>query len=185
MKLKANRMEALADGIFAIVMTIMVVSLSEVLNFSNPLKNIDFYKLFITLGDDFLVYAVSFLILGILWFEHHWQFHFIKYIDPVLVFINIVFLMLLCLVPFSTMLLGNHLNFFAPLLFFEINILILFSILHLHWLYVVRKDHLTDAVLGKNVLSRQRSICLFSIIITLLAIVLTFLINNMGGMKIV
>ena len=48
MKLNANRMEALADGIFAIVMTVMIVSLSELLNFSNPTRNADFYKLFLT-----------------------------------------------------------------------------------------------------------------------------------------
>lgn len=174
MKLKVNRMEALTDGIFAIVMTIMIVSLSEVFNFSNPINNADFYELFFTLIDDFFVYMASFIILGILWFEHHWQFHFIKYIDPVLVFINIIWLMFLCLIPFSTMLLGNHLKFFASMFIFEINILIAFSILHLHWIYAIHKGRLVEAV-DKKTLPRYRNICLYPIIITFFALVLTFL----------
>jgi uncharacterized membrane protein len=143
-KLKVNRMEALADGIFAIVMTIMLVSLSEIFTFSSPLKEADFYKLLSSLGDDFGVYVASFLILGILWFEHHRQFHFIKYVDPVLVLINIVWLMFVCLIPFSTMLLGNHPQFSAPVLFFGLNILAAFSFLRIHWVYAVHKGRLTQ-----------------------------------------
>ena len=179
MKLNANRMEALADGIFAIVMTVMVVSLSELLNFSNPTRNADFYKLFLTLGDDFLVYAVSFLILGVLWFEHHWQFHFIKQIDPVLVLINIVCFIFLCLVPFSTMLLGNNLKFLAPALLFEFNILIVFSILYIHWVYAIHEGRLIEA-LDKKTLLKYRKVSLFSIIIILMAIILTFLYHYLN-----
>lgn len=177
MKLKTNRMEALVGGIFAIVMTIMIVSLSEVLNFTNPVKDSDFYRLFLSLGDDFIVYAVSFSILGILWLEHHWQFHFIKHIDPVLVFINIVWLMFLCLIPFSTMLLGNHYNFLAPVLAFEFNILIVFLILYIHWVYAAHKGRLMEASLDRKTLSKHRNIGLFLIIFALFAIALTFLNN--------
>lgn len=179
MKLKTNRMEALVDGIFAIVMTIMIVSLSEVLNFTNPAKDADFYKLLSSLGVDFLIYAVSFLILGILWFEHHWQFHFIKHIDPVLVFINIVWLMFLCLIPFTTMLLGNHYNFLTPALILEFNILIVFLILYIHWAYATHKGRLVEASLDRKTLSKRRNIGLFLMIFTLLVIVLTLLNNSL------
>jgi uncharacterized membrane protein len=177
MKLKASRMEALVDGIFAIVMTIMIVSLSEVFNFSNPVKNIDFHKFFSTLREDFIAYMVSFLILGILWFEHHWQFHFIKFIDPMLVFINIVWLMFLCLIPFSTMLIGNHPDFYAPILLFEFNTLIVFSLLYIHWAYAVHKGRLIEITLNKKSSLKHMGTCLIPIIITLLAMVFSFLSN--------
>lgn len=174
MKLKTNRMEALVDGIFAIIMTIMIVNLSEILSFTNPLKNTDFYVLFLNLGNDFIIYAVSFLILGILWFEHHWQFHYIKHIDPVLVFINIVWFMFVCLIPFLTMLMGNHVDFFAPILVFQFNILIVFLILHVHWAYVTRQSHLIEESLDKKNISRHGKIGLCIIFFMLLVIVLTF-----------
>ncbi|MDD5096865.1 MAG: TMEM175 family protein [Candidatus Omnitrophica bacterium] len=177
MKLKSSRMETLVDGIFAIIMTIMVVSLSEIFSFANPVKNIDFYKFLSTLSEDFIAYILSFLILGILWFEHHWQFHFIKYIDPVLVFINILWLMFLCLIPFSTMLLGNHPSFFAPVLLFELNILIVFSLLYIHWGYAIHKGRLVEITLNKKSSLKHMGTCLFPIMITLCAIILSFLSN--------
>lgn len=177
MKLKVSRMEALVDGIFAIVMTIMIVSLSEVFSFSNPTKDSDFYKLFSVLSEDFIAFMVSFLILGILWFEHHWQFHFIKYIDPVLVFINIVWLMFLCLIPFSTMLLGNHPYFSVPAILFEFNILIVFLLLYIHWAYAIHKGRLIEITLNKKSSIKHMGTCLIPIIIILIAIVWS-LLNN-------
>jgi len=170
MKLKASRMEALVDGIFAIIMTIMIVSLSEVFNFSNPVKNVEFYKFFSTLSEDFIAFMISFLILGVLWFEHHWQFHFIKYIDPVLVFINIIWLMFLCLIPFSTMLLGNNPNFSAPVLLFEFNTLIVFLLLYVHWAYAIHKGRLIEVTLNKKSSLKHMGACLFPVVITLIAI---------------
>lgn len=179
MKLKASRMETLIDGIFAIVMTVMVITLSEVLNFSKPMNNSDFHKLFLSLGLDFFTYVVSFLILGILWFEHHWQFHYIRFIDPVLVFINVVWLIFLCLIPFTTMLLGNHPKFLAPELFFEFNILIVFLILHIHWVYATHQGRLMELTSEAKKVSKRRDVCLFPIIITLLAIISSLLNNSL------
>jgi len=173
-KLNTNRLKALVDGIFAIIMTIMIVSFSEVLSFVKPDSNADFYILFLSLVDDLIAYALSFLILGILWFGHHWQFHFIKHIDPMLVFINIIWLMFLCLIPFSTMLLGDHYNFFAPVFTFELNIFIVLSILHIHWAYAAHKGRLTELSLDVKTISKYRSVGLSLIIIILLAMVLTF-----------
>lgn len=173
MKLKTSRMEALTDGIFAIVMTIMIVGLSEILTFRGALKNEDFYKLFLSLTDDFLSYIISFLILGGLWFDHHWQFHYIKNIDPVLVFINIIWFMFICTIPFSTALLGDYPNFFAPGIAFEINILIVFLILHIHWVYATHKNHIVDASLDRKIVSRHKNIGLILIIVVLFEIALT------------
>jgi uncharacterized membrane protein len=173
MKLNTNRMEALVDGIFAIVMTVMIISLNEVLNLAHPTCNGDFYKLFSSIGDDFVIYALSFLILGALWFEHHWQFHFIKRIDPMLVFINIIWFIFLCVVPFSTMLFGNFYTFFVPVFVFELNIFIVFMILHIHWLYATHQGRLTEAPLDKKILSRHGNFGLFLIIIMLFVIILT------------
>ena len=164
MKLKTARMEALTDGIFAIVMTVMMVGLTEIFNI-NPASDADFYKLFSSLGNDFIAYTASFLILGVLWFEHHWQFNYIKNVDPMLVFINIMWFIFVCLIPFTTMLLGNHPKFFAPMIVFELNILIVFSILHIHWVYATHKNHLTEESLESKVVFRHgRSVLLLIVV---------------------
>ena len=173
-KLKTNRIEALTDGIFAIVMTIMIVSMSELLKTNNFSKEADYCILFTSLWDDFASYAISFMLLGVLWLAHHWQFQHISYIDPPLVFINIIWFMFICLIPYSTMMLGDHPDFFAPVLAFECNILIVFLILYVQWTYVTKRKHLIGPSLDQNTISRQRNIMLSPIIITIAAITISY-----------
>ena len=169
MKLDTDRLETLTDGIFAIVMTVMIVSLAEVLNFTG-LKERDFHKFFFGLRNDFISYALSFLILGFLWFEHHWQFHYIKHIDPILTLLHILWFMFMCLIPFSTLLAGNHPGFFAPLFVFEGNILIVSALLYANWVYATHHHRLVEPSLTKEIIRGHRTMGLSLITITLIAI---------------
>lgn len=181
MKLKTNRIEALTDGIFAIVMTIMVVSMSELMKFDKFAKEDDYRKLFADLGGDFVSYAISFMLLGVLWLAHHWQFHYISYIDPPLVFINIAWFMFICLIPFSTMMLGDHPDFFAPVFAFECNILIVFVILYIQWAYVIGRKHLIGTLLDAKIISQQRNVVLSLIAIALFAIAISYGYHILAG----
>jgi uncharacterized membrane protein len=174
MKLKTNRIEALTDGIFAIVMTIMIVSMSEMMRFDKSAKEKDYHRLFTEMWGDFASYAISFMLLGALWLMHHWQFQHISYIDPPLVFINIVWFMFICLIPFSTMMLGDHPDYFAPGVAFEFNMLIVFIILYVHWIYVTKTRHLTSISLDGKAVSQQRNVMLSFIAIILLAIAASY-----------
>jgi uncharacterized membrane protein len=174
MKLKTNRIEALTDGIFAIVMTIMMVSMSELMKYDKSAREDDYHRLFAGMWNDFASYAISFMLLGVLWLAHHWQFQFISYIDPPLVFINITWFMFICLIPFSTMMIGDHPNFFAPVFAFECNILIVFLILYIQWAYASKRKHLMGSSLDAKTISQQRNIVLSLIIIALLAIAMTY-----------
>lgn len=174
MKLKTNRIEALTDGIFAIVMTIMIVGMSELMKFDKFAKEDDYHRLFAGMWGDFVSYAISFMLLGVLWLAHHWQFQFIAYIDPPLVFINIIWFMFICLIPFSTMMLGDHPNFFAPVFAFECNILIVFLILYAQWAYATKRKHLVGSSLDIKTISQQRNIVLLLIVITLSVIAISY-----------
>ncbi|MCX5667978.1 MAG: TMEM175 family protein [Candidatus Omnitrophica bacterium] len=174
MKLKTNRIEALTDGIFAIVMTIMMVSMSELMKFDKSAKEEDYHRLFAGMWGDFASYAISFMLLGVLWLAHHWQFQYISYIDPPLVFINIIWFMFICLIPFSAMMLGDHPDFFAPVLAFECNILIVFLILYAQWAYVTKRKHLVEPSLDTKTISRQRNIVLSLITIMIAAIAVSY-----------
>jgi uncharacterized membrane protein len=174
MKLKTNRIEALTDGIFAIVMTIMIVGLGELMKFDKSAKEDDYHRLFTGMWGDFASYAISFMLLGVLWLAHHWQFQYISYVDPPLVFINITWFMFICLIPFSTMMLGDHPDFFAPVVAFEFNILIVFLILYAQWAYATKRKHLVAPSLDAKTISQQRNIVLTLIVITLSAIAISY-----------
>ena|SRR3989442_225719 len=101
------RIEALTDGIFATVMTVLVLGLrppttdlsSPGASLSNELSK---------LAPNILTYALSFITLGIYWIGHHNQFHYIRRTDRALLWINIVFLMSVGFTPFTTSLLGTY-----------------------------------------------------------------------------
>lgn len=98
-----GRIESLTDGIFATVMTVLVLSLSIpaiVTTSSLQLYLVD-------LRTTVLSYVLSFLILAVFWVRHHIMFHFVERVDNRFLWLNISFLLSIGFVPFSTELIGR------------------------------------------------------------------------------
>jgi uncharacterized membrane protein len=104
--LSKSRIEALSDGVFSITMTLLVLKLEapEVMHHSS---NEMMLQQLLALGPQFGTYVVTFLIAGGFWFLHHLRFHFIRHVNGVLVWINLLFLMFVALLPFSAGLMGH------------------------------------------------------------------------------
>jgi len=96
-----TRLEAFSDGVIAIIITIMVLELKVPHEVSwNALGN---------LWEVFVSYAVSFLMLGIYWGNHHHLVHTIKEVRGGIIWANLHLLFWLSLVPFATAWMGeNH-----------------------------------------------------------------------------
>jgi uncharacterized membrane protein len=58
----------------------------------------------------FLSYALSFLIIGIIWAQHHGIFRHIVRSDHIFLLINVIFLMWVAFIPFPTALLSDYLE---------------------------------------------------------------------------
>ena len=95
-------------------------------------------KLF-ALRPQFLTYVVTFLIAGGFWFLHHLTFHFIRHVNQFLVWVNLLFLMFVSLLPFSSGLMGHLLMHPVSQLFYFGNMLAISLLLNLHWHYARRK----------------------------------------------
>jgi uncharacterized membrane protein len=54
--------------------------------------------------------AVSFMVIGVIWVNHHDVFSRIKFVDRRLKFINLILLMTTALIPFPTALVAEHLG---------------------------------------------------------------------------
>ncbi len=111
--LSKNRIEALADGIFAVAMTLLVLDIKspEQRWFGTDSVLIDYL---LQLEHSFAMYAISFFVLGIFWIGHHVLFHFVRQMDRRLLWLNLAFLLLVTLVPFSTDLIGDHGHLILP-----------------------------------------------------------------------
>jgi uncharacterized membrane protein len=99
-----GRLEAFSDGVFAIIITIMVLEL-------RPPHGADLESL-LGLWPGFLSYLLSFLVVAIYWVNHHVLFQIARHVDTGVLWSNNCLLFFLSLVPFSTAYMGE--NSFAP-----------------------------------------------------------------------
>ena len=94
-----TRLEAFSDGVFAILITIMVLEIKV------P-HGSDFGDLK-DLIPIFLSYVLSFIYLGIYWNNHHHMLHTIKHVSGSMLWANMHLLFWLSLVPFATAWIGE------------------------------------------------------------------------------
>lgn len=136
------RVETLGDGIFAIVMTLLVLQLripagTLARDFPHELR-----QLWPQLG----AYVVSFVVLGIYWVAHHNQFAFIKAVDRVLLWINILFYLVVALVPFSASVAGGYHEEPLASAVYGGNLIAVGLVLLLHWRYATSQPALSEPV---------------------------------------
>ena len=142
--LSKSRIETLTDGIFAVVMTLLVLNISvpQISSHSADIVGTELLKRLFDLWPKILGYAISFLILAIYWSGHHRQFYYIKHSDRVLVWINIMFLMSIALLPFSTSLLGEYREQQISILVYGGNSIIIAGLLYMQWRYATSHNRL-------------------------------------------
>jgi uncharacterized membrane protein len=100
-----GRLEAFSDGVFAVIITIMVLDLKV------P-QGADWTALS-PLLPVFLTYILSFIFVGIYWNNHHHMLQATRHINGTILWANLHLLFWLSLVPFVTGWMGE--NHFAPL----------------------------------------------------------------------
>jgi uncharacterized membrane protein len=80
---RIHRLEALSDGVFAIVVTLLVLDI-KVPVIEAIHSEIQLVHAFFQLTPKLLTYFMSFITLGIFWTGHTTQFHFIKKVIDIL-----------------------------------------------------------------------------------------------------
>lgn len=111
------RFEAFTDAVLAIILTILVLELH--LN-----QNDHSVKAIITILPEFLAYAVSFIVISVMWVNHHYLFLKIKTINHQIIFTNIGLLFIASLLPVTTAWIGSDINARVPALLYAINVIL-------------------------------------------------------------
>ena len=99
-----SRLEAFSDGVFAIAFTLLV------LEFRPPATNIPLWSYLTSLWPSLLAYSISFLLIGLIWANHHSMFVHIRRVDRLLLFLNTMLLADVAFLPFPTQLLARALR---------------------------------------------------------------------------
>ncbi len=149
-----KRIETLVDGIFAIAMTLLVLSL-DVPQIPYPATNTQILDILIRMSPQFFIYILSFVLLATFWRINHSQFNIIKKTDQTLLWINVFWLLLVALVPFSTNLVGDYGYLTVPMVFFNLNLFLIGVFFNLNWYYAVKHNFIDEKVNKREVESRK------------------------------
>src|SRR4051812_18484249 len=130
-----NRIEALSDGIFAIVMTLLILEF-HVPNLPVNAPNVEVAPALVALWPKFVSYLITFVSLGFFWVGHHMMYHGIRRADRTLLWLNIFFFMFVSLLPFSTSVLNAFREAFIAPFIFGANLAVIGWLLFFQWAYV-------------------------------------------------
>jgi uncharacterized membrane protein len=101
-----SRIEAFTDAVIAIVMTILVLEFE-------PPESAEFAVLW-EMRSQFLIYLISFITLAIYWCNHHHLFQIAKTVSGAVLWLNILLLLAVSLIPFTTAYVDNFLFDLVP-----------------------------------------------------------------------
>jgi len=138
-----ERLKALADGVFAIVMTLLVLQLGVPVA-RGLSRESELLRELGKLWPEFLIYVLSFMILGVFWFMHHSLFSVVRMFDTTLVWLNILFLMFVSLIPFSTALAAKNGFVTVTAVVYGANMLLIFNLGWATWAFITGKRGLAD-----------------------------------------
>ena len=133
--MKTNRLEAFSDGVFAVAITLLVLEINV------PGGE----HLWHQLKDEwpsFASFFVSFWVIGIIWVNHHGLLDHLKRTDRPVLYLNLLVLMTVVFIPFSTALMADHLKSGADekvaALVYALAFLAMGIAFDLFWTYIVK-----------------------------------------------
>ena len=170
--LTKSRIEALTDGIFATVMTVLVLALSLP---QTILSESDLEGEIAKLSPHILAYTFSFVVLGVYWIGHHNQFHYVKRTDRVFLWVNIFFLLTIGFVPFSTSVLGEYPFSPTAVRVYGANLAATGLALYAVWWYATSQHRLVEKDLDPHIVSLAKRRTIIGPIVSVLGIGFSFL----------
>ena len=133
--MKTGRLEAFSDGVFAVAITLLVLEINV------PSGG----HLWHQLKDEwpsFASFFVSFWVIGIIWVNHHGLLDHLKRTDRPVLYLNLLVLMTVVFIPFSTALMADHLKSGADervaALVYALAFLAMGIAFNLFWTYIVK-----------------------------------------------
>lgn len=138
-----GRILALSDGVFAFAMTLLVLSL--VLPASAQGIGVQRYLLDPKFLHALFAYVITFFVIAVWWQGHHLLFSYIQRYDGTLLRLNVVFLIFIAILPFSTQVLNAAGNEPVGVVFFAVLQIAAGSTMALLWRYATGRGRLVPA----------------------------------------
>jgi len=169
------RLDQLSDGIFAIVMTILVFQI-ELPTIWGPIDNAGLWSEITKLLPVFLTYILSFALLFTYWRAHHSFISiYAQTINSRLMNINALFFMLISLIPFSTSILGSFGKNELSVLIFGVHIILIGLVLYWMRRYVLYSKQIEHPEVSEREIHGSTVRIMIPVICAIIAIPLSFI----------
>jgi uncharacterized membrane protein len=106
-----ERALAFSDGVFSVAITLLVIDLRLPITAEDGGPAL--LQALLSMGPKLLLFIFTFVVVGMSWLGHHRKFSYIRVVDGRMLWLNLIYLMMLSLVPFATQLLGEHRDRYA------------------------------------------------------------------------
>ncbi|MFD8719982.1 TMEM175 family protein [Streptomyces sp. NPDC059629] len=154
---ESGRVEAFSDGVFAIAVTLLVLDIKVPKASAGD-------SLWHALGEQwpsYAAYVVSFLVIGIMWVNHHQVFSYVARVDRTLMFLNLLVLMVVSAVPWPTAMLAEYLREDADshtaAAVYSLVMVLMAAAFQALWWHLTRTGHLFDARVDAEAARRTRA----------------------------
>ena len=133
------RVVALSDGVFAIIMTLLVLGIQvPKLAAGETLKT----AFLLDVWPNVVVFVISFVLTGLYWVAHRDMFNLVRGVDRGLVWLNILYLLPVALVPAAAALLGAYSHDALAIRIYGL-LFVLIALMRLAlWYYIGTRRHL-------------------------------------------
>ena len=147
-----SRFEAFSDGVFAIAITLLALEI-RIENIANATSE-EVGNALLNLFPHILSYGTSFIVIGVIWLNHHALFHFLKQVDRVSLTINLFLLMCIALIPCSTAILGTYRQYPLIVAFYGFSLAVTGFVYNILWFYVLNRYVKSDNLIQRHLIRR-------------------------------
>lgn len=148
-----SRFEAFSDGVFAIVITLLAIEMQHP-NFSTVHSFGSFLSSMAQVLPRIGSFVISFLLVGTLWLNHHSLYHFLKKVDRPSLLLNLLLLMSISFLPYTTSIAGEHSHSHYAVALYGFSLFLVGVFWNILWHYIVKKFLRPDAAVDRRQLKK-------------------------------
>jgi uncharacterized membrane protein len=133
-----TRLTAFSDGVIAVAITLLILEIRLPEGFGE-MNDAELWSAIVALWPRFAAFLLSFAVIGVYWMNHHRKFALIVKSDSGLKWLNLLFLLTICVVPFTTAVIAQNPGFVGTAVYAGV-LMTCGLALGLIWAYADRKD---------------------------------------------
>lgn len=162
-----DRLILFSDAVFAIAITLLVIEIKIPDLHKEEVSDRALLNALGHLIPKFIGFIISFMLIGLYWTVHHRMFGFVTNFDKKLLWMNLIFLLFIALMPFSTGFYGEYSGkelflkqLKVPMTFYVLNFFCVGLMNYLMWIRICNPKHKladppVDAAVAKQAKARS------------------------------